>query len=51
VERIEVLASRDGLDRILIRLLLLLAAGFVVSFSLALQLLRRAVGVALRPLG
>jgi two-component system OmpR family sensor kinase len=48
---IEVLASRDGVDRILTRLLLLLGAGFVVSFSLALQLLRRAVGVALRPLG
>jgi two-component system, OmpR family, sensor kinase len=48
---VEVLASRDGLERILIRLLVLLAAGFVVSFSLALQLVRRAVGVALRPLG
>jgi two-component system OmpR family sensor kinase len=48
---IEVLASRDGLERILTRLLLLLGAGFLVSFSLALQLLRRAVGVALRPLG
>jgi len=48
---IEVLASRDGVDRILNRLLLLLGAGFVVSFALALQLLRRGVGVALRPLG
>jgi two-component system OmpR family sensor kinase len=48
---IEVLASRDGVDRILNRLLLLLGAGFVVSFSLALQLLRRGVGVSLRPLG
>jgi len=49
--RIEVLASRDGIDRILTRLLLVLGAGFVVSISLALRLLRRAVGVALRPLG
>jgi two-component system, OmpR family, sensor kinase len=49
--RIEVLASRDGIDRILTRLLLMLGAGFLVSFSLALQLLRRAVALALRPLG
>ena len=49
--RIEVLASRDGIERILTRLLLMLGAGFLVSFSLALQLLRRAVGLALRPLG
>lgn len=48
---VEVLASRAGLERILTRLLLLLGVGFLVSFSLALQLLRRAVGVALRPLG
>ena len=49
--RIEVLASREGLDRILTRLLLVLGAGFLVSISLALRLLRRAVAVALRPLG
>ena len=47
---IEVLASRDGVERILERLLLMLGAGFLVSFALALQLLRRAVGSALRPL-
>jgi two-component system OmpR family sensor kinase len=49
--RIEVLASREGIDRILTRLLLVLGAGFLVSISLALRLLRRAVAVALRPLG
>jgi len=48
--RIEVLASRAGIERILTRLLLLLTAGFLVTLALALQLLRRAVGVALRPL-
>jgi two-component system, OmpR family, sensor kinase len=48
---VEVLASREGIDRILTRLLLLLGVGFLVSVLLALQLLRRAVVVALRPLG
>jgi two-component system OmpR family sensor kinase len=47
---VEVLASRDGVDRFLTRLLLLLGAGSLISSVLALQLLRRAVGVALRPL-
>jgi two-component system OmpR family sensor kinase len=49
--RIEVLASREGVDRILTRLLIVLGAAFLVSATLALRLLRRAVGVALRPLG
>jgi two-component system OmpR family sensor kinase len=49
--RIEVLASREGIDRILTRLLLVLGAGFLVSITLALRLLRRGVAVALRPLG
>jgi len=48
--RVEVLASRSGIDRILTRLLLVLGAAFLVSITLALRLLRRAVGVALRPL-
>jgi two-component system, OmpR family, sensor kinase len=48
--RVEVLASREGVDRIMTRLLYLLGVGFLVSAALALQLLRRAVGVALRPL-
>jgi two-component system, OmpR family, sensor kinase len=48
---IEIGVSRDGADRILARLLVLLGAGFVVTFSLALLLLRRAVETALRPLG
>jgi two-component system OmpR family sensor kinase len=48
---LEVGVSRDGVQRILERLLVLLGAGFLVTFSLALLLLRRAVEVSLRPLG
>jgi len=48
---VEIGVSRDGADRILTRLLVLLAAGFLVTFSLALLLLRRSVEMALRPLG
>jgi len=47
----EVGVSRDGAQRILARLVVLLGAGFLVTFSLALLLLRRAVEVSLRPLG
>jgi len=49
--RVDVLASRDGIERILLGLLLVLGAAFLVSIALALLLLRHAVGVALRPLG
>ena len=48
---LEVGVSRDGAQRILGRLLVLLGASFLVTFSLALLLLRRAVEVSLRPLG
>jgi len=48
---LEVGVSRDGSQRILERLVVLLGAGFFVTFSLALLLLRRAVAVSLRPLG
>jgi two-component system OmpR family sensor kinase len=48
--RIEVLASREGIARTLTRLRLLLAAGFLLTFVLALPLLRRGVGASLRPL-
>jgi len=48
---LEVGVSRDGTQRILERLVVLLGAGFFVTFSLALLLLRRAVAVSLRPLG
>jgi two-component system, OmpR family, sensor kinase len=48
---LEVGVSRDGSQRILQRLVVLLGAGFFVTFSLALLLLRRAVAVSLRPLG
>ncbi|MEX2533348.1 MAG: HAMP domain-containing sensor histidine kinase [Nitriliruptoraceae bacterium] len=43
--------SRDGATRVLQRLVIVLSAGFLVTISLALLLLRRAVGFALRPLG
>jgi len=48
---LEVGVSRDGAQRILVRLVVLLGASFLVTFSLALLLLRRAVAVSLRPLG
>lgn len=49
--RLEVGVSPDGAQRILLRLLVLLSTGFLVTFSLALLLLNRAVEVSLRPLG
>jgi len=43
--------SRDGATRVLQRLVIVLSNGFLGAISVALLLLRRAVGYALRPLG
>lgn len=48
--RVTVGVSRDGANLVLQRLVIVLASGFFVAVSLALLLLRRAVGFALRPL-
>lgn len=47
---VEVGISRDGATRVLQRLVVVLVAGFLATTSLALVLLRRAVGAALYPL-
>lgn len=49
--RLTVGVSRDGATWLLQRLVIVLSSGFLVTISLALLLLRRAVAFALRPLG
>lgn len=48
--RLTIGVSRDGATRVLQRLVIVLGSGFLVTISLALLLLRRAVSFALRPL-
>jgi signal transduction histidine kinase len=49
--RVTIGVARDGAQRVLQRLVIVLFAGFFVTISLTLSLLRRAVTHALRPLG
>ena len=49
--RVTIGVARDGAQRVLQRLVIVLFAGFFVTISLTLSLLRRAVTLALRPLG